>query len=760
MAIPSDAASVHSSGGKPVVVGLEQGLIVRTLDDARGGYPALRLENSSQEFGAPDTRGLMRSLRRRWRIASLGGVFLAVVAALVIYYLLPPPKVTARVMLFVSAKRPKEIFDTRESLAEYRTYQQTQTTLVTSRLVLETALKQPGIDQLGMIKAQDDRVGWLDKAIKVDFPNGSELLTISLTSDSPGDSAKLVNAVADSYMKRIVDEENNDRLSRHKRLKTLFDSYQQKLREKREESRGLVETVGSNDKTSIALRGQVAAQQLSLVKQELLQLRSDLRKAEVTEKVLATRMGKQGGEALPRSAIDKLVETDPGVMKYRDDLAALTSKRTRLLHQIRNPRDPSVVHVEELILETRGKLEARRVAVRPVMVQRATEMDPTGTTGELEQLRSNIEILREQEKSVLAQVEELDEDLKSFSVKSMDLHWIEDEIALASEAAKTVGSEVEVMNVELQAPPRIRLIEKAEAPPLGDPTRRAKICVATAVGVLFSFVGLVSLLEFYARRIDSPDEVAGSLGMRVVGTLPLLAAPSRGQDGAGERSRRLLVESIDAVRTMLLHASRVESIRTVMVTSATKGEGKTSLACHLATSLARSARTTLLIDCDLRRPSVHRLLDETRGPGLCELLRNEIGLEDAIRPVGSGLSVITAGVADDLAIEALASTRLVEIFARLKRDYDFIIIDTPPLLLVPDALVLSQHVDAALFSILRETSRLPEVHAAHGKLSALGVRILGAVFAGAPTAKRYLDYHYSSHLEPRGSSKLDDADAS
>ena len=722
----------------------------------------MRLENPSQALGAPDARGLMRSLRRRWRMASFGGLFLAVLSALVIYFYLPPPKVTARVMLFVSAKRPKEIFDTRESMAEYRTYQQTQTTLVTSRLVLEEALKQPEIDRLGMLKRHDDRVGWLDRSIKVDFPNGSELLTISLTSESPGDSAKLVNAVADSYMKQIVDEESKERLARHKRLKTLFDGYQQKLREKREESRSLVETVGLNDKSSIALRGQVAAQQLSLVKQELLQHRSDLRKAVVTEKVLATRLGKRAGEVLPSSAIEKLVETDPTIMKYRDELATLTNKRTRLLHQVRNPRDPSVVRVEELILESRGKLEARKAVVRPVVVQRATENDATGTPDELEQLRSNIEILREQEKAVLTQVEDLDQDLKSFSVKSMDLHWIEDEIALASEAAKTVGSEVEVMNVELQAPPRIRLIERAEAPPLGDPTRRTKICLATAIGVLFSFMGLVSLLEFYARRIDSPEEVTESLGMRVVGTLPMLPTPSssRGQKGEGELSRRLLVESIDAVRTMLLHASRVESVRTVMVTSAAKGEGKTSLACHLATSLARSGRTTLLIDCDLRRPSVHRLLDETRGPGLCELLRDKIGLEDAIRPVGSGLSVITAGMADDLAIESLASNRLSDLFARLKQDFDFIIVDTPPLLLVPDALVLSQHVDAALFSILRETSRLPDVHAAHGKLSLLGVRILGAVFAGTPTAKRYHDYHYSTYHEAAGSSPLDDASAS
>ena len=94
--------------------------------------------------------------------------------------------------------------------------------------------------------------------------------------------------------------------------------------------------------------------------------------------------------------------------------------------------------------------------------------------------------------------------------------------------------------------------------------------------------------------------------------------------------QNLLLESVDATRTMLVHAARTGSHRVVMITSAVGGEGKTSLSSYLATSLARSGLRTLLVDADLRSPSIHRLFDLPVAPGLSELLRGEVDLADAI----------------------------------------------------------------------------------------------------------------------------------
>jgi succinoglycan biosynthesis transport protein ExoP len=192
---------------------------------------------------------------------------------------------------------------------------------------------------------------------------------------------------------------------------------------------------------------------------------------------------------------------------------------------------------------------------------------------------------------------------------------------------------------------------------------------------------------------------------------------------------------------MLMHAARVASYRLVLVTSAVGGEGKTSLSSHLATSLARSGQRTLLIDGDLRRPMVHRLYDQPREPGLCELVRDEAGADAVIRPTAiENLWIIPSGRFDDHALAALSQTRIRAVFDHLRERFDFVIVDSAPVLPVADTLLLCQHVDAALFSVLRDVSQLPKVQTAYQRIASLEVPILGAVVSGTEVVS---DYRYA-----------------
>jgi capsular exopolysaccharide synthesis family protein len=180
-----------------------------------------------------------------------------------------------------------------------------------------------------------------------------------------------------------------------------------------------------------------------------------------------------------------------------------------------------------------------------------------------------------------------------------------------------------------------------------------------------------------------------------------------------------------------VHAAHTGSHGVVMITSAVGGEGKTSLASHLSTSLARSGLRTLLIDADLRRPSIHKLFDLPVTAGLSELIRGEVALADAIdsTPI-EGLKVLTAGKCDRQTISLLAQGRLGPLFVQLKEQFDFVIVDSSPLLPVADGLMIAQHVDAVLFSIFRDISSKTKVLAASERLHSLGVPILGAVVTG------------------------------
>jgi capsular exopolysaccharide synthesis family protein len=172
------------------------------------------------------------------------------------------------------------------------------------------------------------------------------------------------------------------------------------------------------------------------------------------------------------------------------------------------------------------------------------------------------------------------------------------------------------------------------------------------------------------------------------------------------------------------------------------GEGKTSVSCHLATSLARSGRKTLLVDCDLRRPAAHRLFGLAAEPGLSELLRGETTEEDVVQktPI-EDLDMIVAGVWDPKATRALAQGRIAGVFESLKKKYDLIIVDSSPVLPVVDAILVGKHVDGVLFSVLRDVSRLPMVYAAHQRMAALGALMLGAIVNG--TSEACYGYQYS-----------------
>jgi capsular exopolysaccharide synthesis family protein len=168
------------------------------------------------------------------------------------------------------------------------------------------------------------------------------------------------------------------------------------------------------------------------------------------------------------------------------------------------------------------------------------------------------------------------------------------------------------------------------------------------------------------------------------------------------------------------------------------------LSSHLAASIARAGRRTVIVDCDLRRPSVHLLFDMPSEPGMCDLLRGEAEVADLVQTTPlPGLSLLAAGRCDTRALQGLAQGGLRQIFDQLKEQFDFIVIDSAPVLPVADSLQVGQHVDAVVFSVLREVSRTPAVYAAYHRMASLGIRMLGAIVNGAKTdSYGYAYYSY------------------
>jgi capsular exopolysaccharide synthesis family protein len=188
---------------------------------------------------------------------------------------------------------------------------------------------------------------------------------------------------------------------------------------------------------------------------------------------------------------------------------------------------------------------------------------------------------------------------------------------------------------------------------------------------------------------------------------------------------------MDGIRTLLLHGQPDHPPRVVLVTSAERGEGKTSLAAHLAASLARSWRKTLLIDADLRGPAAHRVFDLEAEPGFSEALRADADFDAVVRPTAlSRLWLLPAGRCDAHAVQALAQDTLGAAVDQFKDQYDFVVIDAGPVLSVADTLLLAQHADAVLLAARKDVSRVPTVQAARDRLKAVGIHVFGVVVVG------------------------------
>ena len=312
-----------------------------------------------------------------------------------------------------------------------------------------------------------------------------------------------------------------------------------------------------------------------------------------------------------------------------------------------------------------------------------------------------------------------------------------DEVTRKDQTLKYLGEQMGSLEADLAVLPQPTVIQAAQPPKLPRLDRKLKMAGMGGVGLFGVAAMAVALAEFGKRRVYGSADVSSGLGLDLLGTLPPVSAGARTSIplGSGEAptraDQRALLESVNAVRTVLLHAARNRNLRTIMVSSPEGGEGKTTLACQLAASLARSGRRTLLLDLDLRDPEAHVTFDLPLAPGFSELLRGEAELDATVYPTAlEGLSVLPAGQADGLAIQALARDDVGAIIKVLREHFDFIIVDTSPVLAVADTMDVGQYVDGVVLSVLRGVSRLPAVYAAQQRLAALGIHVLGAVLTG------------------------------
>lgn len=214
------------------------------------------------------------------------------------------------------------------------------------------------------------------------------------------------------------------------------------------------------------------------------------------------------------------------------------------------------------------------------------------------------------------------------------------------------------------------------------------------------------------------------------------------------------MEAYRTLRTNILFSGYEKKVKTIAVTSAGPGEGKSTIALNLATTFALNGSKTIVIDCDLRKASIHKKLRVTNTTGLTNVLIGECPIDAAIKKTEvENLDVLTVGIKPPNPAETLSSKRMHELIEKIKEEYEYVIIDTPPILFVTDAQIISQYVDGCLFVVASGETEKDAAKKAKDLLEKVGANIIGVVLNKTDKTHSYAYYNAYSYYGEKAKKK-------
>lgn len=208
-----------------------------------------------------------------------------------------------------------------------------------------------------------------------------------------------------------------------------------------------------------------------------------------------------------------------------------------------------------------------------------------------------------------------------------------------------------------------------------------------------------------------------------------------------EKPRSISAEAYRTLRTNIQYSSFDKDLKTIVVTSSEPGEGKSTTVGNLAISFSQSEKKTILIDCDLRKPSIHKKFRISNLVGLSDVLIGKEHIEDAIKKHDTNLYILTSGKVPPNPSEMLGSKAMEKLIEELKKHFDIILLDSAPVQAVTDAQILSTKVDGTLLVVRSERTKRDSVVQAKELLDKVGANIVGVVFNGVSNSRRKYYYY-------------------
>jgi len=687
---------------------------------------------------------LLHALRRHWLVILSTGLACAAVTGTSLWLLLKPQykatailelKPSSPVILTKTADQGQQITN------EFEIFRDTQQSLIKSRFVIGAALRDPKLKNRACILREDAKhntIAWLTDEIRVDFAaKNAGIMQVSATEPDKEDAQVIVNAVVDAYMNEVVNFDRQQRRDRLSDLQQISAEKENEVRTKREQLKRELENIGAGDDQTMVARSQLAVNMYAEFQRQFQGMRSEHR-------VLLGRL-QEAKRTLTELATAEIPETEVVVLLNNNPIYRDLQSRLAFLEAVsRQHTDAAAPGTKQPVgfTRTKAELESARAQVQ-TLEQKSAEQVRSAKRIELEReirhLENQVEISTGQVAAFEKEVERKGNDADSVGRSSVAAQMARAEVDNIERILHGVAEERERLRVELKSTPRVGILGDRNSPAsLPENEMRDLRYVFIFAGSLFAMLlpalGMV-VWDLRKERINSASDVSKRLKIPVIGAVPLIPAMAMRRLGDATRRSQIwkmrFTEAVDGVAARLLRKAECDQTHVILITSAVSGEGKTTLATQLAMSLARAQRRTVLVDFDLRQPTLDGAMGLPLGPGICEALRGEGDIMDMVQPTETeGLSAVTAGSWNRQVLAALSNGTVGTLLEQLRMNFDFVILDSSPLLPIVDTRLVCQHVDAAVISVFRDVSQSSKVMAAQEMLDAFGVRSVEAVVTG------------------------------
>ena len=669
-------------------------------------------------------------------------------------------------------------------------YLETQVQLISSDQVLDAALSRPGsttrpsIAKLPMIVKSKDPKSDLRKEMQVEIVKNAFLIRVALTSRDPEEAALIVNAVVESYLEQHTEYHRAANKVLKKSLEEERDRLAKQIGEKRADLKQLIDTgnvtvernkvnpdaAKEDDSGYRSAMGTVTEDQyiqttntLLQTELEILEVQADLEAAE--EHRAKASVAKQQQEVQTTDEFEGRVakefqKNDPDAASLIAQIKEATEELAIVKDKARLANDPARLRAEKLLRKLKQEWETLWEEKHDAIAQRL-KFEDTSTRPEMweekiVELQVKLEKLSKRKLSLAERIASLKVQNKSVNADMFNAEMARLELSSLLKMDDIIRQRLEQLQFENKHEEfRVTRHDEAQVPTVPSNNKRLKYMAAAPVAIMFLMLGFFLIMEIKAERVADPDALSTRVQSKVYALPPLPTARSIRRRTASEADDQIeqFIQRLDHVRFAVCgNPSDLAKGRCVLITSAIGREGKTTLAAQLAARCGNAGMLTLLIDADLRRTGLCSLLDVPEGAGLSDLLiSDELTPTDLVIPVQGGtFHLLPAGTPIPDPSRGLQNRKLGLVITQFRQIYDLVIIDSPPVLPVPDALILGRWADGAVLAVRYDSSRFPQVERARRQLDAAGICVLGTVINGMRNSDSYYGrYSYSRRPTPQ-----------